>query len=226
MALSVIRITSIPFNNSTIAPSIADFVSNNSTRIPFCVFICLKTIAVPIGITRSIGNAKITGRVVNITTIAAMLLKMAGAKSINNSFSSLTVPSRHRFNLPWMFPVIFSLKYDKGAFNNEPITIPLAFFSVFVAVSSTKILLKILMSSFTTLTTRIMRSTGMIFKKSSCSCIRISSVNHPIAFGVSCARIADTAIMMRINMKFLFCFQSNNAYNFCKILFKPVLCFI
>ena len=35
--LSVIRITSMPFKSSTIAPSICAFDSRSSTRIPFCV---------------------------------------------------------------------------------------------------------------------------------------------------------------------------------------------
>ena len=115
------------------------------------------------------GRARTAGSVVKITKIAAALLKIAGAKSIKISFSSLIVPSRQRFNLPWIFPVIFSLKKDKGAFKSEVITSPRARFSVLVAVSSTMILRNILISSFTTFTTRIRRSTGMMLKNSICS---------------------------------------------------------
>ena len=79
---------------------------------------------------------------------AATLLNIAGAKSMNNNFSSFIVPSKHLLSLPWMFPVIFFLKYDKGAISNALITIPLAFFSVLVAVSSTKTLLIIFIISF------------------------------------------------------------------------------
>ena len=117
--------------------------------------------AIPIGITKSIGKARIIGKVVKITTIAAILLKIAGAKSINKSFSNLIVPSRQRFKRPCIFPVIFSLKYSNGAFNKDEITIPLAFCSVLVAVSSTIILRSMIISSLPTLTIKIRSRIGI-----------------------------------------------------------------
>lgn len=86
------------------------FVSKSSTRMPFWVLICRRTMAVPMGTTSSMGSASTKGSVVKMTTTAARLLKMAGAKSMKMSFSSLTVPSRHRLSLPWILPVIFVLK--------------------------------------------------------------------------------------------------------------------
>lgn len=107
--LSATRITSMPFNNSTIAPSMEAFLSSNSTRMPRWVLICRITMATPMGITNSMGNARMGGSVIKITTIAAMLLKIAGAKSMKTSLTSRIVPSKHLFSLPWIFPVIFSL---------------------------------------------------------------------------------------------------------------------
>ena len=47
--------------------------------------------AIPIGMTRSIGRANATGSVSKITMIAAILLKTVGAKSMKRSFSRLRI---------------------------------------------------------------------------------------------------------------------------------------
>ena len=46
------------------------------------------------------GIANVIGNVKNIVIIAAIALNIAGAKSINNNFSNLIVPSKHLLSLP------------------------------------------------------------------------------------------------------------------------------
>ena len=152
--------------------------------------------------------------------IAAILLNIAGAKSINNNFSNFIVPSRHLFNLPCIFPVIFFLKYDNGAIKSDFITIPLAFFSVLVAVSSTNTLRTILIISLTTFTISIKIRNGITFSNEIISFDKISSVNHPIALGVICANVAEIIIIKIIIMNLNFCFLSSNLYIFFKTLDK------
>ena len=168
----------------------------------------------------SYSNANEIGNVKNIVIIAAILLNIAGAKSIKSSFSSLIVPSRHLFNLPCIFPVIFFLKYDKGAIKRALITIPLAFFSVLVAVSSTNTLLMIFIISFTTFTININTKKGITFSNDTSAFVNISSVNHPIVFGVICVNAADTIIINIIKINLIFCFLSNNLYIFFKTFIK------
>ena len=137
-------------------------------------------------------------------------MKMAGARSINRSFSSFTVPSRQRFNRPWMFPVMVSLKKARGARSSETMTSPRAFFSSLVAVSSTSSLRPIFKSSLTTVTTRIAHKMGTIFEKSREFCWRMSSVSQPMALGVNWVRAAETAITSRMRAKACFCLRSSS----------------
>ena len=169
---------------------------------------------IPIGITSIIGKANTNGKVINIVIIAAILLNTAGAKSINNNFSNFTVPSKHLFILPCIFPVIFSLKYDSGAISKELITIPLACFSVLVAVSSTITLRTILITSFATFTTNIKIKNGITFENDISLLVNISSVNHPIALGVICVKPAETIIINTMMINDTFCFLVNILYNF------------
>ena len=115
------------------------------------------------------------------------------------------------------------LKYESGAFKSDFITMPRAFFSVFVAVSSTNILRNILINSFTILIIKININNGIISKKSICSRNKTSSVNQPIALGVNCVKNADIIIIKIIIIKFLFCSNSNKLYNLYNIFFKPIL---
>lgn len=174
---------------------------------------------IPIGITSIIGKANTNGKVINIVIIAAILLNTAGAKSINNNFSNFTVPSKHLFILPCIFPVIFSLKYDSGAISKELITIPLACFSVLVAVSSTITLRTILITSFATFTTNIKIKNGITFENDISLLVNISSVNHPIALGVICVKPAETIIINTMMINDTFCFLVNILYNFFNTFF-------
>ena len=98
-------------------------------------------------------------------------------------------------------------------------TMPRAFFSVWVAVSSTIILRNMIMSWFMTLTAKIIRRIGTILSKLICSCIKISSVSQPIAFGVICARTAEAIIIISTKKKFSFCLKFSRLYNFFNVLF-------
>ena len=85
-------------------------VSISSTRMPFCVPICLSTMKVPTGITSTTRHATETGGCVKIVTTAARPVVTAGAKSMNISLISFTVPSRLRLRRPWMLPVMWARK--------------------------------------------------------------------------------------------------------------------
>lgn len=71
----------MPPGSSTMAPSMSALVSISSTRMPFCVPICLSTMKVPTGITSTARHATETGGCVKIVTTAARPVVTAGAKS-------------------------------------------------------------------------------------------------------------------------------------------------
>ena len=100
----------MPPSSSTIVPSISARVSINSTRMPRCVAICRNTMNAPMGATSSTSAATPAGKRMKIVTTAAIAVAAAGAKSMNISLMSFTVPSRLRFNRPWMLPVMWPRK--------------------------------------------------------------------------------------------------------------------
>ena len=111
---------------------------------------------------------------------------------------------------------MFALKYDNGAFNNEVNTMPLAFFSVLVATSSTKTLLDILTVSFTTFAINITIKYGTTLSNDISFMLlpNISFVNHPIAIGVTWVNAAEIIIIKTISINMNFCLRSNNLYIF------------
>ena len=150
----------LPPSSSTMAPSMSALVSISSTRMPFCVPIWRKTMNVPTGMTRITRQATETGSWVKMVTTAARPVKTAGAKSMNISLMSLTVPSRLRLRRPWMLPVMWLRKYESGASSSDSAARWRAIFSACVAVSSTISLRATLMSSLTTLTIRMATRIG------------------------------------------------------------------
>ena len=74
--------------------------------------------------------------------------------------------------------------------------------------------------SFTTFTININTRNGITFSNDTSAFVNISSVNQPIVFGVICANAAETIIINTININLIFCFVSNNLYNFFKTLTK------
>ena len=101
---------SMPPSSSTMVPSMSALVSMRATRMPFWVLIWRSTMAVPTGTTSTTAQATGTGSCQKIVTTAARPVVTVGAKSMNSSLMSLTVPSRPRFSRPWMLPVIWPRK--------------------------------------------------------------------------------------------------------------------